>query len=118
MDINSSNSLEGLDNLTPENIKQILEFKSEYDYIEQPLEKLIDCPHEIVFSITANVLSQNEKGELIDTKEILEQNYHIPVPIDKDYQNYMAVFFKYLEDKMIDAINHSNINSKEKKEEN
>ena len=103
-----------------EKIDEVLEYKRQFEdpTSHEKIEKLIDCPHEIIFTINAKVLAQNEKGELIDTREICIKNYHIPVPIDKDYKNYMSIFFKYLEDKMIDAIDYSNTNSQDKKEEN
>lgn len=102
-----------------EKIDEILEYKRQFENptADEKIEKLIDCPHEIIFTINAKVLAQNEKGELIDTREICVKNYHIPVPIDKDYKNYMAIFFKYLEDKMIDAVDYSNKNSQDKKED-
>ena len=59
--------------------------------------KLIDCPHEIVFTVNANVLAQNEKGEHISTEEICVKNYHIPVPIDQDYHVFMSGFFQHIE---------------------
>jgi hypothetical protein len=76
--------------------------------------KLIQCTHEIVFTVTARVLEENLKGEIVGEKEVSIKTYHIPVPIDKDYKNYMTTFFKYLEDKMIETIDHSNETSKEK----
>lgn len=102
-----------------EKIDEILEYKRQFENptADEKIEKLIDCPHEIIFTINAKVLAQNEKGELIDTREISVKNYHIPVPIDKDYKNYMAIFFKYLEDKIIDAVDYSNKNSQDKKED-
>lgn len=102
-----------------EKIDEILEYKRQFENptADEKIEKLIDCPHEIIFTINAKVLAQNEKGELIDTREICVKNYHIPVPIDKDYKNYMAIFFKYLEDKIIDAVDYSNKNSQDKKED-
>ena len=77
-------------------------------------KKLTNSIHEIVFTITAKVMEENLKGEIVGEKEISVKNYHIPVPIDKDYKNYMSTFFKYLEDKIIDGIDHANENSKEK----
>lgn len=102
-----------------EKIDEILEYKRQFENptADEKIEKLIDCPHEIIFTINAKVLAQNEKGELIDTREISVKNYHIPVPIDKDYKNYMAIFFKYLEDRMVDAVDYSNKNSQDKKED-
>ena len=76
--------------------------------------KLIQCTHEIVFTVTARVLEENLKGEIVGEKEVSIKTYHIPVPIDKDYSSYMSTFFKYLEDKMIETIDHSNETSKEK----
>lgn len=110
MDINQSiNDLKRLAE-SPDLVDSILEYKKEKDNPAEELvvKKLIDCPHEIVFTITAQALSQNEKGELIDTKDICIKNYHIPVPIDKDYNHYMSVFFNHLEKKILESISDSN----------
>lgn len=113
MDINfkEEDFIKEIENLTPEEIKKILEFKSEYNNVEEKTEKFIDCPHEIIFNITANVLTQNEKSEVTGTREILSQNYHIPVPIDKDYKEYMKAFFNYLESNIINSIKHADNNT-------
>ena len=99
-------SIDMLKNLSIENIDKIMETKNTLDspFKDKDLDKLIDCAHEIVFTINAHVLSQNEKGELVSSREICVKNYHIPVPIDKDYNNYMTTFFEYLEKKIIDTI--------------
>jgi hypothetical protein len=125
MDINNDTNIlkdqvENFKELTQssQKIDEILEYKRQFEdpTADEKIEKLIDCPHEIIFTINAKVLAQNEKGELIDTREICIKNYHIPVPIDKDYKNYMGIFFKYLEDQIIDAVDYSNQNSQDKKE--
>lgn len=108
-----------INNISPEELEKFKEFvsKEELDRVfkfkqefnnplkDEELKKVVSCPHEIVFTINANVLTENEKGELTGTKEICVKNYHIPVPIDKDYKEYMSVFFKYIEDQIINCIN-------------
>ena len=74
-----------------------------YDTLLESTEKLISCRHEIVFDITANVLEENDVGETVGTKEICVKKYHIPVPSNKDYNEYMKAFFSYLEKQMTDA---------------
>jgi hypothetical protein len=71
--------------------------KTSYKDLDESDEKLISCPHEIVFTINANVLAENDKGELVSSKEICSKKYHIPVPIDKNYHIFMTAFFQYLE---------------------
>jgi hypothetical protein len=66
-------------------------------------KKLTNSPHEIIFEITANVMEENNKGEIIGTKEICTKKYHIPVPIDKDYDIYMKTFFQHIEDCLLSA---------------
>lgn len=80
------------------------------------IKKLIDCQHEIIFSIIANVLSQNEKGEIVGVKEVCKKNFHIPVPIDKDYKDYMNRFFEYLESNILQTIRETNNDTKDKNE--
>lgn len=74
------------------------EFSSkEYAHLFEDKTKLIDCPKEIVFTVLANVLSQNEKGEFIGSNEICKKNYHIPVPEEQDYHIFMNAFFALIE---------------------
>lgn len=118
-----------LNNLSPEILKQLEEIdaldldkiKSLYEGPQESIHhdherpgKLIKCPHEIIFTVTARVMEENLKGETIGEKEISIKTFHIPVPIDKDYKSYMSTFFNYLENKMIETIDHSNKEAKEK----
>lgn len=66
-------------------------------------QKVATTPSEIVFDITAKVLSENEKGETVNTKEIMTKKFHIPVPIDKDHNKFMNVFFKHIEEALLDS---------------
>ena len=66
-------------------------------------QKVATTPHEIVFDITATVLSENEKGEAVGTKEIMTKKFHIPVPIDKEYNKFMGVFFGHLEEALLES---------------
>jgi hypothetical protein len=97
--------LKELQDLSIEELKNILEIKSEYETDEN--QKLIACPHEIVFSVNATVLMENEKGELTGTREVCSKNYHIPVPIDKDYEIFMKTFFDHIETCLINGIQES-----------
>jgi hypothetical protein len=109
--------IEELASLSKEDIDKIWESKKALDNSpEEKIKKLMDCPHEIVFTIDAHVLMQNEKGETTGTREISTRNYHIPVPIDKDYNSYMKIFFEYLEKKIIDTIHDTNKDAKDKEE--
>jgi len=85
-------------------IDQLLELvKEQYagyplaNEINQEYEKLIDCRHEIIITVNARVVEQDESGNPIGTKEICKQNYHIPVPAKKDYHVYMSGFFTKLQ---------------------
>lgn len=70
-------------------------------------EKLIECQHEIIFKITANVLQQNDDGELTSSKEICHKNYHIPVPSGSPYKEYMDSFFTFLENCLLESADKS-----------
>ena len=84
-------------------------------------KKLIECPHEIIFKVTANVLEENKDGQLVSSKEICTKDYHIPVPADKDYKEYMNIFFEFLENGLASSADKiynqetKNEKSKEKK---
>jgi hypothetical protein len=60
-------------------------------------QKLIDCRHEIVMSLTAFVYQQDDEGKDIAAAEICRKNFHIPVPANQDYNEYMKSFFSFLE---------------------
>ncbi|NBW09732.1 MAG: hypothetical protein EBR82_17085 [Caulobacteraceae bacterium] len=66
-------------------------------------KKLTGAPHEILFDVTATVMEENEKGEIIGTKELCNQQYHIPVPIDQNYEIFMRTFFMYIEESLLKA---------------
>lgn len=123
MDLNEEQKIikehiEQLKNLKQEDIEKIISSKQslENPIKENEIKKITDSPHEIVFSINAHVLMQNDAGELTGTKEICVKNYHIPVPIDKDYHNYMKTFFDYLEKKILDTIQDTNKDAMDKEE--
>lgn len=71
-------------------------------------QKLFDSRHEIVFSIIANVIEQDEAGQAVASRHICRKNYHIPVPATKDYNEYMAAFFDFLEKCLSDSTNKAN----------
>lgn len=78
-------------------------------------KKLIQCAHEIIFNITAHVMSEDEKGEITNSVEICTKNYHIPVPFNKDYKSYMNIFFNHLEQSIINTISDANDKAEESK---
>jgi hypothetical protein len=92
-----------------ENIKKPVQMgNAGYDRLLDSPEKLISCRHEIIFDIIANVLEENDLGETVGTKEICVKKYHIPVPSNKDYNEYMQVFFSYLEKNITNAAINAN----------
>jgi maltose-binding protein MalE len=71
-------------------------------------QKLFDSRHEIIFSITANVVEQDDTGQAVASRHICRKNYHIPVPATKDYNEYMTAFFDFLEKCLSDSANQAN----------
>lgn len=108
--------LKNIDDIELEKIRALYEDPKDHTFNTDPENpgKLLRCQHEIVFTVTARVFEENLKGEIIREKDVSIRTFHIPVPIDKNYKDYMKTFFKYLENKMVEAIDHSNTNSKEK----
>ena len=107
MDINNKSLLE----MNNDEIFNLLQTKlSDNEIIGTPI-KTYNCPHEIVFTVTANVFTSNEKGEIIDTEEICTKNYHIPVAIDKDYAVFMQTFFEHIEKCIISGIQKEGYNN-------
>ena len=93
-------------------IQQINDQRSDYsNQLGLELEenkKLLDCRHEIVFTLIANVIEQNDQGEAVASKHICKKNYHIPVPATKDYNTYMTAFFEFLENCIANSAQQAN----------
>lgn len=111
-------SFKDVDTSNPQNVLDFLKqnYIKDVPNIERP-EKILSCPHEIVFTIIANVLEENEKGETIGSKEVCQKNYHIPVPAAHDYNMYMDSFFKYLENCIKSSAKHATEKSEPKDNE-
>lgn len=107
--------IDQIKNAIPEDIDSVISHKQIFDdpTRDEELKKLINSPHEIVFTVNAHVLTENEKGEITGSREISIKNYHIPVPVDKDYKHYMSVFFEYLENSILSSINKANETAKD-----
>ena len=67
-------------------------------------QKLIDCRHEIVIAITAYVYAQDDAGQDVSAEEICRKNFHIPVPANKEYHEYMNSFFSFLQNCLTTSI--------------
>lgn len=65
--------------------------------IAEDTTKLIDCRHEIVINVIASIHEQDDEGKTVGIKEVTKNNYHIPVPPTKDYNEYTKGFFDFLE---------------------
>jgi hypothetical protein len=111
MDINNNESiLRQLKDKLPETDYNTLKdylFDREADLFPETT-KLISCPHEIIFTINANVVEENEEGETKGSKELCVRTYHIPVPTDVDYTEYMNSFFAFFEDLLLQTIDKTN----------
>lgn len=112
---------EELDRLEQNLPKDSFEFyKRQFD---QQLEmfpettKLIDCQHEIVFSMNINALEQDADGRSVGSAELRTSTYHIPVPSGADYKEYIDAFMQHFEKAMITAADNTD-NELLKKEEN
>jgi hypothetical protein len=51
------------------------------------------APHEITFSLKAEVSEIDDKGYLGDIKEVVNKYYHVPVKAKDDWEIYMNKFF-------------------------
>lgn len=87
-------------------VKELLDdpkFKEEilgYAELNTSPRKLIDCPHEIIFSVESNIMEQNEKRENVGSKLIHKRNFHMPVPPGEDPEEYMSIFLKHFENSL------------------
>jgi hypothetical protein len=108
MDVNNDTSnilhtLSGL--LSPEQYDALREriFEGESNFFPEDT-KLIDCPLEIVFSINANILEQNTEGQTTGSRELCVRTYHIPIPPNKNYKEYMDAFFGFFENTLAASV--------------
>lgn len=83
-----------------ESIRAQFDSSSLHRTIAENHAKLIDCRHEIVISVMAHVIEEDDIGQTIGSKEICKKNYHIPVPSNRDYHEYLDGFFKFFENCM------------------
>ena len=87
---------------------------SDYSYIFKDMyetKKQTDAKQEIFISITANILEHEENSPLPQSKAICNNNYYIPVPSGNNHENYLKLFFDYIENCM--GLAASNAQSKE-----
>lgn len=83
--------------------KEEKKYIDNYDQFFVDETKLTECKFELVFNITASLLQQDETGNLSNTKQIYSQNYHIPVPDEKNHKIFLDTFFKYLEGHILES---------------
>lgn len=88
-------------------MKEQIDSTHQYQPLFEGQQKKIQCTHEIVFNITARVMSQDEEGRDTECKEILTKNYHIPVKEKTEYAEFMDAFFKYLEQCLSETAKHA-----------
>lgn len=79
-----------------------------HNLIAENHAKLIECRHEIIINVTANVMEEDDEGLTVGSKEICKKNYHIPVPSNKDYNDYLKGFFDFMEECMKSSAEHAN----------
>lgn len=112
----TKNELDSLKKNLPEDSFEF--YKRQFD---QQLElfpettKLVDCKHELVFSMSVNVLEQDDEGKSLAASEIRTNTYHIPVPSDVDHKEYISAFMQHFENAMITAADNTNLQSPENK---
>ena len=88
----------------PEKRKEFLQ----YEELDTAPKKLIDCPHEIIFSVEANILEQNEKHENVGSKLIHKTNFHMEVPEGKDAIKYMEGFLQHFQECLLQTAKKEN----------
>lgn len=73
--------------------------KSEFAYIfDDPnkVKKQTDSQYEIYINLTANVLENIPDAEFPLSKDLMVNNYFIPVPSGQDYREYIDSFVKHI----------------------
>lgn len=61
-------------------------------------QRVFEGGKEILFEINGIVYLENEKSEIIGTKSVRQEKFHIPVPLDKNDTEYIeAIFQKFIQ---------------------
>jgi hypothetical protein len=113
--------LDKLEEILPKNSFDILKHQFDNQLSFFPEEtKLIDCPHEIIFSLGINVLEQDKEGYIVANREVSTKTYHIPVPTGIKYTEYVKTFTDFFEEAMVIAADKTDekIHKPTEKEEN
>jgi len=79
----------------------------QYKEIFEGHQKKIDCTHELIFNITANILKQNDDGIDISSEGLCAKNYHIPIKDGMDYKPFLDAFFLFLENCLANSAEHA-----------
>lgn len=84
-----------------------IDHSQQYQRLFEGQCKKIQCAHEIIFNISARVISEDENGNDSECKEILTKNYHIPVKDKAEYKQFIDAFFQYLENCLSQSAKHA-----------
>jgi hypothetical protein len=68
-----------------------------------PPTRVSKNPHEIRITIHMETSSVDEKGYLLEVKDITKKYYHIPVPTGAPYEEYIDSFLKFFEQKLTET---------------
>lgn len=83
------------------------ESATQYAGLFEKDQSLLDCPVELVFTISCNVLNKNQKGELENTDKVFIKHYHVPLDNKKQVERYVEGFFNKFHDKMEQQANET-----------
>jgi hypothetical protein len=74
--------------------------KNQYAGLFNEDESLLDCPVEMIFTVTCNVLNKNQKGEIESSEKVIVKTYHVPLDNKKEVERYVEGFFNKFHEKM------------------
>jgi hypothetical protein len=78
-------------------------FRGAYGELFEEEEKHTDYQHEIFTKIVFQVLSLNEKGQSYKIPKLVEKNYYIPLPAKEDFDKFIELFDKHLQEALTSA---------------
>lgn len=78
-------------------------FQGAYGELFEEEEKHTDYQHEIFTKIVFQVLSLNEKGQSYKIPKLVEKNYYIPLPAKEDFDKFIELFGKHLQEALTAA---------------
>lgn len=96
-----------------------MDIHNQYAPLFEGQQKKIQCTKELIFNVSAHLMTEDADGKDMSCEEVVVKNFHIPVPEDTNHKPFMEAFFSFLENCLSNSAKHaySNPNTEDDKNE-